>query len=386
MARLALALVLVWLAAPSAARADTLIQPATAFQVDGGSVTTPALEAGQRYRLIAFGTFQEVGPNITYDFDSVYCFGDDATIAQCRDEPFQTNNSLWAEYEGSDGAPFHQLSGAVPTYDASHRYEIAFTAAQGVPLRLYAHLTELDRDYPGQLGVALYRVDGPAPCSRSHSTRQAGCGPTMGWSPNDPPPFGSPVSYVPPANGEAIRVKGPVIPKQAESTTVIVKSKSAEEIVAADIKTEVARNALTLCVLSSGAVAMSTRTMRTVESQIGQCVLAVLRVLQRCEELKARGGPGICGGPKVRQATASKNGGCGSRVLVLKRRRNSPRPPLRVKCKSTPAGRAVTFSEKPGGPNLRRALGKRPRLVFGMPTGAAAVQPGDRISVTWISG
>ncbi len=56
-------------------------------------------------------------------------------------------------------------------------------ATQSAPLRFFAHLTELNREYPGQLGVALYRVDGPIACRRG--TRQGCGGPTLAWSYTD---------------------------------------------------------------------------------------------------------------------------------------------------------------------------------------------------------
>lgn len=371
------------LAGPAAARADTEIQAPTAFNVDGGSVTTPALEAGKTYRLVAFGTFQEVGPNITYDYDAVYCFGDNATIATCRDEPFQTNNSLWAEYQGASGAPFHQLAGSVPAYDSSHSYSITFTAAASTPLRLYAHLTELNRDYPGQLGVALYRIDGPAPCSgRAFMPLQVGCGPTVAQPYDEPPAMGTTASYLPPANGTAVTIVGPPVPKKADSITAIVKSTSDQELLVTKLKEQAAVNAFHLCFITGGSVYLNQGGFDG-EAHIGNCLKVTLKVLERCAELKvSRGGPGICGGPSRRTATAAANG-CASRMLKL--RKKTGRPALRVKCAVTAAGLSISYTDKPGGPSLRKALGTNPSVAVGMPKDAKPVGADDRLNVTWIA-
>ena len=145
------------LALAPAAYAEETVQPLTSFDVNGGSVTTPTLVAGRRYRLEVGGTFQEIGPNVTFDHDSAYCYGDNNPTPICRGDESLSQTGLWARYGSDSAGPFYELSPAdPPAYSSNHLYDTTFVAAQSAPLTLLANTPELNRDYVGQLAVALY--------------------------------------------------------------------------------------------------------------------------------------------------------------------------------------------------------------------------------------
>lgn len=370
--RVILLTVLFVLAAAPAFADETVLGP-TAFDVDGGSVTTPALEKGAEYRLESGGTFQEVSANATYDHDAAYCYSDNAPTPICRNDPSISKTGLWAGYAGSDARPFYELESTTPpAYASSHRYTTRFTAAQSAPLRLLANTPEVGREYPGQLLVALYKVTAPAPCSRG--TRACG----SPFTPLDEAPKpGQKVIYPRPAAEATELARGPDLSKAVKSLTVDVESPERNlDVYSVVPDDDSARSAFYLCFYF--AFNAEIKTLVRAEETIGSCAGAVGAVLTRCKELKReRGGPGLCGGPARRRARAAASGCPTGAIRPTKSSRKS-----RLKATCTPTANGVRLSLRPRRKRdrLRKLLGKHPDLVLGASYASTAE---STVAVTW---
>jgi hypothetical protein len=352
---------LVMTASPAAAD-ETVLAP-TAFNVDGGSVTTPALVAGSTYRLDVGGTFQEVGPNITFDHDAAYCFSDNATIPICKGDPSLSQTALFAGYGGSNMSPFYELAGPPPPYAESHRYALTFTAGQSAPLEFRANTPELNRDYPGQLAVAVYRVTTPPnTCPRSAVAFTSQCAGGAATPLTHVPKSGETVSYAKPAPGDVAVANGPPIPKNADKAIIRIKDPQTF-VVAADV------------INSACFFAYLESDFRDIfhgkPSAFEQCKKVMNDVLFRCAQLKVqRGGPGLCGGPGTTGRAAA---GCPHATV-------SPgKAKARLSCQRTADGIQLSLTPRKGR-SLRKAIGKRPKFVFGAAIGGSLP---ERLEVTW---
>jgi hypothetical protein len=363
---LGVVLVLALGAAPAAA--DETVLPPTAFDVDGGSVTTPALEAGAQYRLESGGTFQDVGPNVAFDHDAAYCYGDDNPSPICEGDPSLSNTGLWAGYSGSDAAPFYRLEGAAPAYTDTHRYVTRFTASQNAPLRLLANTPEVGHEYPGQLGVALYKVSG-ASCAGS---LRACTSPFA----EEPTP-GQRIVYPRPAANATDTALGPSINRKVKSASIDVDTYSLDifAIVPDDAALE---NADVICgTFYLGAHWRELLTVSAPPRKFTTCAAAVGAVLQRCQELKQqRGGPGLCGGDTRRTAHIA-SGACGTKAI---RWQGGPKSKLKLRCKPIGPGVRVYVKPRKKHARLRKVLGAHPRLVLGS---SYAETSQTEIGVTW---
>jgi hypothetical protein len=350
--RIALTAMLVLALGASPATADETVLAPTAFNVDGGSVTTPALEAGAQYRLESGGTFQEVGPNITFDHDAAYCYDDDSTSPICEGDPSLSNTGLWAGYAGFGEEPFYKLEGEAPAYTPTHRYFTRFTAVRDAPLRLVANTPEVGRDYPGQLAVALYKV-GNSSCARSLRA----C-----TSPFADPKPGERVVYPRPAADAAELFPGPAIGRKVKSASIDVDTFSLD-IFAVVPDDDAAGKADVICgTFYLGAHWRELLTVSAPPPKFTTCAAAVGAVLHRCRELKQqRGGPGLCGGD-TRRAAHIASGACGTKAI---RFQGQPKAKLRLSCKPIGPGVRVTIRPRKKKGRLRKVLGAHPSLVIG---------------------
>jgi hypothetical protein len=371
-----LVLAVLAVAVPTVATAqDETVQPPTAFDVDGGSVTTPALIAGRTYRLEVGGTFQVITPNITFDHDAAYCFDDDASMPICQGDPSTSQTALFAGYEGSSASPFYELAGDAPPYASSHRYTIIFTAGQSKPLRLSVNTPELNYEYVGQLAVALYlqpQAGGGGSCMRS---TQSAC--------DDPDPLtaipglGETMVYAAPDNGEVVEAKGPTIPRKAKGLVLQgFEPDGVEPVYGVEPSLKNRADGVRLCYMLSVDAGYSFMTRQG--AWVGgfrTCVDVVAQILAHCQSLKEkRGGNGPCGTPPSRAAAAR----CPATIV-----RHASRPKARMTCRRTGERFTVTVRPARKGVSLRKVLGKRPSLVIGSPVGGTPVGPDDRLEVTW---
>lgn len=356
--------VLVAAAAPAAAD-ETVLAPTT-FNADGGSATTPALEAGSTYRLDVGGTFQEVGPNITFDHDAAYCFSDNATIPICRGDESLSQTALFAAYQGSSFAPFYELGGGAPPYAASHRYGLTFTAGQSVPLVFRANTPEVGREYPGQLAVAVYKVVATTPPPSCRSAAALAFASACDAPPTpltETPEDDEEVSYAPPPPGSIEAARGAAIPRKARKALVDVDDPLGTILAVQNLSDDV-------CLFAFVDTEFKDLIGRNSTSSFSGCKKAVQDILFKCITLKVqRGGPGVCGGPAARAAA----GGCLSATVSASKAKATAR------CRATATGIRLTLKPRKG-KTLRKALGRQPKFIFAAPVGAA-IPP--RVNVTW---
>ena len=362
---LAAMLVLAFGAAP--ARADETVLGPTAFDVDGGSVTTPALEAGAQYRLESAGTFQDVGANITFDHDAAYCYGDDNPSPICEGDPSLSNTGLWAGYAGSDAEPFYELEGDAPAYAASHRYYTRFTATQSAPLRLLANTPDVGHGYPGQLFVALYKVSGPSCTGRFRACT----------SPFADPKPGERVLYPRPAADAAELFPGPQLGPKVKSASIDVDTYSLDIFAVVPDDDSLNKADFVCGTFFLGAHWRELMTISVPPPKFTTCTAAVGAVLNRCRELKQqRGGPGLCGGD-TRRAAHIASGACGTKAIRWK---NGPKAKLKLRCKPIGPGVRVIIKARKKHRGLRKVLGDHPSLVIGS---SYAETTQTQTGVTW---